>query len=382
MLKQLVANHRSDTNIVPMALLFIEISLLGFFLTIHIDLISAILCGLGIVGAVAFIQFIIDKITLNSNVLSNNLTPLRFLLELVSSLLLILIFFLTLSMAHPDVTTPGIGLSIGFLSQAQIILSVLSSHCLLYLHKYHSTSKHYFLEAAIASILTGLLLSYGEQDIFYNTNEYLTELLFFSFLVGCAWIIFQTIRQKYQQSSPYLLLKRGIILVLAIIPVDILFNYLFLKFSYDIPLYKDYWYVEIPFKIFVLMAINFAEGLMNSKSHQPMTETEILKVKNGDKINMVPVDTIGYFQAVDGINYLHTHDQKKLMVDETLNKLNDQLNDRVFFRANRQLIISKSAIQSYRSIDHKKIKIEVKGTEDNFIISRITAPEFRKWMAQ
>ncbi|RYU94762.1 LytR/AlgR family response regulator transcription factor [Emticicia agri] len=74
-------------------------------------------------------------------------------------------------------------------------------------------------------------------------------------------------------------------------------------------------------------------------------------------------------------------DTQKLITDyNSLDEIEDLLNPEQFFRANRQFIVNKTAIESYRT--HFTGKIELKllgGTKEEIIISKEKAHQFRGW---
>ena len=61
----------------------------------------------------------------------------------------------------------------------------------------------------------------------------------------------------------------------------------------------------------------------------------------------VQVSDIAYFYSEDKITFAVTKDAKNHVIDFPLNKLEEQLDDRMFFRANRQFILSADAIKQY-----------------------------------
>ena len=63
----------------------------------------------------------------------------------------------------------------------------------------------------------------------------------------------------------------------------------------------------------------------------------------------VQVSDIAYFYSEDKITFAVTKDAKTHVIDFPLNKLEEQLDDRMFFRANRQFILSADAIKSIQN---------------------------------
>jgi DNA-binding LytR/AlgR family response regulator len=95
----------------------------------------------------------------------------------------------------------------------------------------------------------------------------------------------------------------------------------------------------------------------------------------------VPVLTkdIAFFVR-DTLNYLITFDGQKYIVENyTLEDLEELMNPRLFYRANRQSIINIEAIQSIKPHDTQKLTLVLKPTKTEQDISREKAPAFKKW---
>lgn len=109
-------------------------------------------------------------------------------------------------------------------------------------------------------------------------------------------------------------------------------------------------------------------------------EKFIVNVRN----QWMPVNTkdIACFSK-EVLNYLYLFDGAKYMVDYvTLDEVEELLNPRQFYRANRQFIINIDAIQSVRPVENSKLIIRLKEPNHKLDIdmSRLKSPEFKKWM--
>jgi len=69
----------------------------------------------------------------------------------------------------------------------------------------------------------------------------------------------------------------------------------------------------------------------------------------GEQLKYVPAEKIAYFYFEDGYAHLCTYDDKKLVLDFSLDQLNDMLNPKEFFRVSRKLIINHKAIDKIHS---------------------------------
>lgn len=98
--------------------------------------------------------------------------------------------------------------------------------------------------------------------------------------------------------------------------------------------------------------------------------------------NWVPVDTkdIACFVR-ENLNYLFTFTGEKYILDyTTLEDIEELLDPRIFYRANRQHIIHINAIQSVKPHENQKLTVLLKAPLKMEVdISREKAPAFKKW---
>ena len=82
--------------------------------------------------------------------------------------------------------------------------------------------------------------------------------------------------------------------------------------------------------------------------------------------------------------YVFDKHGKKFVTDRTLNELEAELDDSVFFRANRQYIINLGFVKSFKPYEKVKLQVDLNVPDINhfIIISQNTAPNFRKWISE
>ena len=113
----------------------------------------------------------------------------------------------------------------------------------------------------------------------------------------------------------------------------------------------------------------------NYKSHF------LIPVK-GDKFVPLTVDSILFFYISDGTVKAVDEDGRQHPFTMSLDDLADMLNPKLFFRANRQFLISRKAIKDIslwfngRLVINLNIHFELK---DKIIISKAKASEFKEW---
>jgi two-component system, LytTR family, response regulator LytT len=99
-----------------------------------------------------------------------------------------------------------------------------------------------------------------------------------------------------------------------------------------------------------------------------------------DQYISIPVEEISYFFSEHKNTYLVARDQKKHVIDYTIEKLEEELDPRVFFRVNRQYLVSYPAIAAVHSFFNGKLKIFLRGFIEEIIISRERAASFKEWL--
>lgn len=95
----------------------------------------------------------------------------------------------------------------------------------------------------------------------------------------------------------------------------------------------------------------------------------------------VQVSDIAYFYSEDKITFAVTKDAKTHVIDFPLNKLEEQLDDRMFFRANRQFILSADAIKSIQNhFNGKAVVSVIPPYSETIYISREKVSLLKMWL--
>lgn len=83
------------------------------------------------------------------------------------------------------------------------------------------------------------------------------------------------------------------------------------------------------------------------------------------------------------LNYIYLFNGEKYIIDYvTLEEVEELLDPRLFYRANRQFIINIGSIQSVKPVENSKLIIKLKEPNHKLEIdmSRLKSPEFKKWL--
>jgi two-component system, LytTR family, response regulator LytT len=106
-------------------------------------------------------------------------------------------------------------------------------------------------------------------------------------------------------------------------------------------------------------------------------------IKQADRLLPVETADIAYFQTREKINYIHTFDNKEYAIDQPLDEIEKTLDPKKFFRANRQFIVSASAVEKIHFWFSSKLKVDLKPkSSEDVMISREKAMAFRAWLGE
>lgn len=100
---------------------------------------------------------------------------------------------------------------------------------------------------------------------------------------------------------------------------------------------------------------------------------------------LLPVNTldIAYAYVDTTITYIVQKSGKKSTSNESLDQIYRHLDERLFFRANRQIIVAISAIRKITKYGNSQLKIEVEPESDiPIIIGKNKAAAFKQWLDQ
>lgn len=107
-----------------------------------------------------------------------------------------------------------------------------------------------------------------------------------------------------------------------------------------------------------------------------------LVVKRGMENISLRLEDIVLFFTETKIVYVIDNQNRKYIIDKNLGELDLELDDRVFFRANRQYIVNINYIRGFKTFEKVKLKVDLAVPDINhaIIVSQEMAPNFKKWM--
>lgn len=104
-------------------------------------------------------------------------------------------------------------------------------------------------------------------------------------------------------------------------------------------------------------------------------------VKSGQSIKTISSKDVAYFQAEDGIVLLVNFQGKRFALNYTLDQLEQQLDEKIFFRANRQLIVNIEAVKEVHPYFKGRLQLKLDPAMDkDHIISSGKSSDFKDWL--
>jgi DNA-binding LytR/AlgR family response regulator len=122
--------------------------------------------------------------------------------------------------------------------------------------------------------------------------------------------------------------------------------------------------------------------IRNIAKHIDNRKKSRLVVRKGLEHIALKLDEIVLFYTENKLVYVIDRLGKKYLADKNLSDLEEDLDESIFFRANRQYIININFIRGFKTYEKVKLQVElmVPDLNHNIIISQENAPQFRQWI--
>ncbi len=104
-------------------------------------------------------------------------------------------------------------------------------------------------------------------------------------------------------------------------------------------------------------------------------------VKVGEHLRTIEVNAILYFLSQDKTTFCITTDNRKHVLDHTLEELDELLDPAAFFRINRKYTVSAAAIQDIVNYTNSRLRLVLRNCKDDeVIVAREKVQEFKGWL--
>jgi two-component system, LytTR family, response regulator LytT len=106
-------------------------------------------------------------------------------------------------------------------------------------------------------------------------------------------------------------------------------------------------------------------------------------VKHGQKLVSIETDDISYFFSDGRLNFFKTNDNRKFVVDYTMDELSDMLDPDKYFRISRSYFISVNSVDQIHDYFGNRLLLHLKpASEKEAIVSREKVSDFKDWLGK
>lgn len=128
--------------------------------------------------------------------------------------------------------------------------------------------------------------------------------------------------------------------------------------------------------------IDFLVKELQQKLHQKEYRKRFL-VKHAQKMVSIEVDEIAYFFSDGRLIFFKTYENKKFVVDYSMDELEDMLDPQRYFRINRSHFVSIDSVEQINDYFGYRLQLHLKPAEGKeVIVSREKVTDFKKWLGK
>lgn len=261
-------------------------------------------------------------------------------------------------------------------------------------HTFISSSAWRWFQIVIVLTILSLVVNHlASRDSFPDGESYrfpiegfLASIILSTFIGIIAHLNFKFYKKKYFSKkvetvtiARFLISTLGYITIMYI-PVNIIFNI--------IAGAQTIFYDILIGLLLTLMLSFIGVILVYARDIYSLYATSIksaeITIESGAKTTKLTYEDIACFYSENKIVYAVQNDGTTIHTDFTLNELEEKINDQLFFRANRKIIIHKDAVDQIEKIENGKLRIRLKTSVENdaiveINISRYKRKEFMNW---
>jgi DNA-binding LytR/AlgR family response regulator len=116
---------------------------------------------------------------------------------------------------------------------------------------------------------------------------------------------------------------------------------------------------------------------------EPKEYRQRFLVKHGQKLVSIEINEIAYFFSDGRLNFFKTTDNRKFVVDYTMDELEDMVDPKQYFRISRSFYVSVGSIDKIEEYFGNRLILALKPAVDKeALVSREKVTDFKKWMGK
>lgn len=200
-----------------------------------------------------------------------------------------------------------------------------------------------------------------------------------------------------EQPVKRLLLQLSLGVVLPSL-LSFVFTWIWMESAYNQDIFKTSWLNnEFYTVILIILLINLiyftwwlylnwkqqsAIALLGNPASDTETTHKTIEVSKAGKTILLPQTDIAYCYLSNGYCYIRPFEGDVFVTSYTLDEVTRILGEFLFFRVNRQFLVSRKSCTAYKSIEHGKIELDlIPPFKTPVVVSQKRAHDFRKWVS-
>ncbi|MBD0851959.1 LytR/AlgR family response regulator transcription factor [Maribacter arenosus] len=255
-------------------------------------------------------------------------------------------------------------------------------------HKFISSSAWRWFQIAIVLTILSLVVNHlASRDSFPDSESYrfpvegfLASIILSTFIGIIAHLNFKFYKKKYFSKkvetftiARFLASTLGYITIMYI-PVNIILN--IIAGGQTI-----FYYILVGLLLTLLLSfigviLVYARDIYSL--YAASIKSAEITIESGAKTTKLTYEDIACFYSENKIVYAVQNDGTTINTDFTLNELEEKINDQLFFRANRKIIIHKDAVDQIEKIENGKLHIRLKASVENDSIAEINISRYKR----
>lgn len=104
-------------------------------------------------------------------------------------------------------------------------------------------------------------------------------------------------------------------------------------------------------------------------------------IKVGEHLKTIETTSVLFFHSQEKTTFCTTIENRKMILDFTLEELEEMIDPAVFFRINRKYLVSASSISDIINHTNSRLKLVLRNCSDNdVVVAREKVQEFKSWL--
>lgn len=121
---------------------------------------------------------------------------------------------------------------------------------------------------------------------------------------------------------------------------------------------------------------------IRSATEPPFVPIKRFLIRYGDHFKVIEPDQIAYIHSLQKNTFLRTKEGRDLPLDDSLDKLERQLDPARFIRLNRQLIVELKSIKELLAYSKSRVKVVLDPPYgEDAVVSSERSAQFKRWLA-